>query len=124
MAGSNCCIFTCAARRLRRYWLRLANGEMDDTTDALVWSCSGLHGDAGGCCAAGDGGAQQMSIGQNQSVMAAILQPVTAAPYQAEKVTRSVQTLSDGTVITHETRGLIARDAEGRMREDLNRSTR
>jgi hypothetical protein len=64
-------------------------------------------------------GTQQMSIGQNQSITAAIMQPVTAAPYQTEKVTRSVQTLSDGTVITHETRGVIARDAEGRMREDL-----
>jgi hypothetical protein len=64
-------------------------------------------------------GTQQMSIGPNQSVMAAILQPVAGEPYQAEKVARSVQTLSDGTVITHESRGMIARDAQGRIREDL-----
>ena len=64
-------------------------------------------------------GAQQMSLGQNQSITAAILAPVTGEPYQAEKVTHSKQTLGDGTVITHDTRGLIARDAEGRMREDL-----
>jgi hypothetical protein len=64
-------------------------------------------------------GTQQMSIGSNQSLTSVMLQPVTEAPYQAEKVARSVQTLSDGTVITHETRGLIARDAQGRMREDL-----
>ena len=64
-------------------------------------------------------GPQQQSIGANQSVMAAILQPVTGEPYQADKVTHSKQTLSDGTIITHETTGLIARDTEGRMREDL-----
>ena len=64
-------------------------------------------------------GPQQQSLGANQSVMAAILSPVTGEPYQAEKLTRSTQTLSDGTVITHETRGLIARDAAGRVREDL-----
>jgi hypothetical protein len=65
-------------------------------------------------------GTQQQSIGANQSIMTAILEPVTDAVYQAEKVLRSEQTLSDGTVITHETRGLIARDAQGRMREDIN----
>jgi hypothetical protein len=64
-------------------------------------------------------GVQQTSIGQNQSIMAAILEPVTEAPYQAEKVSRSVQTLSDGTVITHESKGMIARDAQGRVREDI-----
>jgi hypothetical protein len=61
----------------------------------------------------------QTSMGVNQSMMSAILEPVTDAQYQADKVTRSVQTLSDGTVITHETRGLIARDAQGRTREDI-----
>jgi hypothetical protein len=64
-------------------------------------------------------GQQQQTMGANQSIMAAILAPVTGEPYRAEKVSRSVQTLSDGTVITHETRGMIARDGEGRMREDL-----
>jgi hypothetical protein len=64
-------------------------------------------------------GVQQTSIGPNQSIMAGILEPVTEAPYQAEKVSRSVQTLSDGTVITHESKGMIARDAQGRVREDL-----
>jgi hypothetical protein len=64
-------------------------------------------------------GPQQQSLGANQSVTAAILLPVTGAPYQADKITHSKQTLSDGTIITHETKGLIARDTEGRMREDL-----
>ncbi len=66
-----------------------------------------------------DMGPQQQSVGGNQSVTAAILQPVTGEPYQADKITHSKQTLSDGTIITHETKGLIARDTEGRMREDL-----
>jgi hypothetical protein len=65
-------------------------------------------------------GAQQQSVGANQSIAAAIMQPVTDAPYKADKVSRSVQKLADGTVITHETKGLIARDAQGRVREDLN----
>ncbi len=64
-------------------------------------------------------GAQQMSVGQNQSIMSALLEPVNNAPYQAEKVSHSIQTLSDGTVITHDSRGMLARDAQGRVREDL-----
>jgi hypothetical protein len=64
-------------------------------------------------------GPQQQSLGGNQSVMAALLQPVTGEPYQAVKLSKSSQTLSDGTVLTHETKGMIARDAEGRIREDL-----
>jgi hypothetical protein len=64
-------------------------------------------------------GPQQQSVGANQSIIAAILQPVTGEPYQANKITHSKQTLSDGTIITHETKGLIARDTQGRMREDL-----
>jgi hypothetical protein len=78
-----------------------------------------------GACAQRDMGAQQhtvsanQSVGANQSIIAAMREPVTGAPYQAEKVSRSVQTLIDGTVITHETTGIIARDAEGRMREEL-----
>jgi hypothetical protein len=64
-------------------------------------------------------GPQQMAMGSNQTISAAMLVPITDAQYQADKVSRSVQTLSDGTTITRETRGLIARDAQGRMREDL-----
>jgi hypothetical protein len=62
---------------------------------------------------------QQMSMGQNQSVMASILSPVAGEPYQADEVTRSVQKLGDGTTITREWSGLIARDGEGRIREDM-----
>lgn len=62
---------------------------------------------------------QQMATGQNQSILASIRQPVAGAPYQAEEVTRSVQKLYDGTVITHETRSTIARDGDGRVRQDM-----
>src|ERR1035438_8560560 len=64
-------------------------------------------------------GTQQMSVGQNQSIAASILAPVSGEPYQADKVSRSVQTLADGTVITNETRGTIARDVQGRIREEM-----
>jgi hypothetical protein len=88
----------------------------------LVWWCGVML--CGGMAVQGanaqrDMGAQQQTVSGNQSVISAMFAPVTGEPYQAEKVSRSVQTLSDGTVITHETRGTIARDAEGRMREDL-----
>ena len=100
---------------------RLTNGFLEtanDAADGLVWVI--LAGVAIPAATAQQAnGVQQTSIGQNQSIMASIVAPVTGEPYQAEKVTRSVQKLSDGTVITHETRGMIARDAQGRMREEL-----
>jgi hypothetical protein len=64
-------------------------------------------------------GNQQQNIGSNQSILAALAQPVAGEPYQAEKISRSTQTLSDGTVIAHESKGRIARDAEGRIHEDI-----
>jgi hypothetical protein len=74
---------------------------------------------AGAQVTAGAMGSQQSSLAASQSIIASMMTPVTGTPYQATKVTKSVQTLSDGTVITHETRGLIARDGDGRVREDL-----
>jgi len=64
-------------------------------------------------------GTAQQTMGPNQSVIVAIMQPVTGEPYRAEKTTQSKWTLGDGTMISHETRGTIARDAEGRVREEL-----
>jgi hypothetical protein len=64
-------------------------------------------------------GTAQQTMGPNQSVIVAIMQPVAAEPYRAEKTTQSKWTLGDGTVISRETRGTIARDAEGRVREEL-----
>lgn len=44
--------------------------------------------------------------------------PVTGAPYSATMTTEMVQTLSDGTHITQTTTGTVARDSEGRIRQD------
>lgn len=44
---------------------------------------------------------------------------VKGAPYMADAVTESVQTLADGNRITHRTSSAIARDSEGRTRRDL-----
>ena len=46
------------------------------------------------------------------------LAPVTGAPYSATMRTEMVQTLSDGTHITQTTTGTVARDADGRIRQD------
>jgi hypothetical protein len=43
---------------------------------------------------------------------------VKGAPYQAETVTETVQTLADGNRIVHRTTGLVARDGEGRTRRE------
>ena len=44
--------------------------------------------------------------------------PVQGAPYSATMTTESVQTLGDGTRITQSTSGSVARDSEGRTRQD------
>ena len=43
-------------------------------------------------------------------------EPMTGAPYSAEAITESVQTLADGNTIRRENRTLIQRDSEGRTR--------
>jgi len=43
---------------------------------------------------------------------------VTGAPYAAEAVTESTQTLADGNRISQTTKGLVARDSEGRTRRE------
>jgi hypothetical protein len=45
-------------------------------------------------------------------------EPVKNAPYSAEAVTESVQTLADGNRIRHENRSLIYRDSQGRTRRE------
>src|ERR1700726_3471249 len=47
-----------------------------------------------------------------------LLPPVTGAPYSATITNEMVQTLSDGTHITQTTTGTVARDSEGRTRQD------
>lgn len=81
------------------------------TTGMLLWVFT--------CAASAQQVSQQMTVGQNQSVIAAIMQPVEGSPYQAEEVVRSVQKLYDGTVITHEIQSTIARDSDGRVRQDM-----
>lgn len=44
--------------------------------------------------------------------------PVTGAPYSGEGFTETVQTLADGTRITHKNSKKVWRDAQGRMREE------
>src|SRR5579862_7422351 len=44
--------------------------------------------------------------------------PVQGAPYSATITNESVQTLADGTRITQSTSGTIARDSQGRTRQD------
>jgi hypothetical protein len=114
-------IFTCMAQVSGGYLLRLENKVLENRMiPQRMWLGLVLCGAALQMASAQqEMGTQQMSLGQNQSITAAILQPVAGQPYQAEKVTHSRQILGDGTVITHDTRGLIARDAEGRMREEL-----
>ena len=46
------------------------------------------------------------------------LAPVTGAPYSATVSTEMVQTLSDGNHITQNSTGTIARDSQGRTRQD------
>lgn len=46
------------------------------------------------------------------------LAPVTGAPYSAAMTTEMVQTLSDGTHITQSNTGNVARDSQGRTRQD------
>jgi hypothetical protein len=53
-----------------------------------------------------------------RAIGGAPLAPVTGAPYSATMTTEMVQTLSDGTHITQTTTGTVARDSEGRTRQD------
>lgn len=46
---------------------------------------------------------------------------VTGAPYSAETVTESIETLSDGNRIVHRTTGRVYRDGEGRVRREEDR---
>jgi hypothetical protein len=58
-------------------------------------------------------------MSSNSAIVALLASPVTGKPYEAEKVTRSEWHLADGTVITHEGDTKIARDGEGRIREEI-----
>jgi len=53
-----------------------------------------------------------------RAIGGAPLAPVTGAPYSATMTTETIQTLSDGTHITQTTTGNVARDSQGRTRQD------
>jgi len=55
----------------------------------------------------------------SNGAIAAVINPVAGQPYEASKVTHSVWKLADGTTIRHDAETKIARDGEGRVREDL-----
>jgi hypothetical protein len=61
---------------------------------------------------------QSSGIVTARAVGGASLTPVTGAPYSATMTTEMVQTLSDGTHITQSTTGNVARDSQGRTRQD------
>ncbi len=66
----------------------------------------------------GGGASSQMS--DSNFALTAMIRPVENQPYQAEKSSRSVQKLADGTVITVEMHGLVARSSAGQVREDIH----
>jgi hypothetical protein len=55
----------------------------------------------------------------SNGAIAAMMNPITGQPYTATKSTHSVWKLADGTTIRHEAETKIARDGEGRVREDV-----
>lgn len=62
-------------------------------------------------------------MSSNSSIVAAIASPVKGQPYETRKVTRSVWKLADGTVISHEADTKMARDGEGRVREEIENTS-
>jgi hypothetical protein len=62
---------------------------------------------------AGAGGTFNFAVGELTSGA-----PVKSAPYSAEAVTESVQTLTDGNRIVHKTTALVYRDSQGRERRE------
>src|ERR1700722_10814968 len=78
----------------------------------LAATASGVGGQAGNVVYQSGGIVTARAIG------AAPLAPVTGAPYSATMTSEMVQTLSDGTHITQTTSGNVARDSQGRTRQD------
>lgn len=59
------------------------------------------------------------SLGDVALIYEAVRGPAAGKPYQAERTTRIVQKLADGTVILQEAHGIVARSSSGQLREDL-----
>jgi hypothetical protein len=75
-------------------------------------TASGARGQAGNVVYQSGGIVTARAIG------AAPLAPITGAPYSATMTNEMVQTLSDGTHIAQTTSGNVARDSQGRTRQD------
>ncbi|MBI2679699.1 MAG: hypothetical protein HYX25_01670 [Candidatus Solibacter usitatus] len=71
-----------------------------------------IHGEAGG---APMGGATFEYVGTEMGFGG---KPVKGAPYSAEGITETTQTLADGNRIVHKTKALLYRDTEGRTRNE------
>jgi hypothetical protein len=63
-------------------------------------------------------GFSSVNIGFMSEPVAFDNDPVTGAPYSAEAITESVQTLADGNRIVRESKAQIARDGRGRTRRE------
>jgi hypothetical protein len=74
---------------------------------------------AGGALAQeGDALYQQRGIVSGGAVASMSASPVVGAPYSGTIINKMVQTLADGTHITQTTTGTVARDSQGRTRQD------
>jgi len=78
----------------------------------LTATASGARGQVGNAVYQSGGMVTARAIG------AAPLAPVTGAPYSATMANEMAQTLSDGTHIAQTTSGNVARDSQGRTRQD------
>lgn len=58
-------------------------------------------------------------LSEHSVITSAVLGAVTGKPYSAQRVSRSVWHLSDGTTISTESHGMLARSGTGMMREDM-----
>jgi hypothetical protein len=61
---------------------------------------------------------QSAGIVTSRAIGGAPITPVTGAPYSATMTNQMLQTLSDGTHITQTMTGSVARDSQGRTRQD------
>jgi hypothetical protein len=85
----------------------------------IVWICIFAAASASGALAQDGNVFYQSSGGINVTARAGrSITPVTGAPYSATITNEMTQTLDDGTHIVQKTNGSVARDSEGRMRQD------
>jgi hypothetical protein len=70
-------------------------------------------------CQVGGGGGGGLVTASIVGSSGSTISGIKAAPYSAEFVTKSVQTLADGTHITQQQKRIQARDSEGRTRTEI-----